>query len=151
MKQLYQKSLLRCALLISATLFFSGIQLSAAIVVTVTTTSDALIVPGYVTLRQAIVQTNASTTVNNQINFLIPKTDPGYDPATGTWTIQPLTDLPPITQQVTINGYSQPGSFCATPGSNAVLAIVLNGSNYTVGDGFVTGNGLYFAPLMMEQ
>ena len=147
MKQLYQKSLFRCALLISAALLFSGAQLSAAIVVTVTTTSDAPVVPGYVTLRQAIVQTNASTTVNNQINFLIPKTDTGYDPATGTWTIQPLTDLPPITQQVTINGYSQPGSFCATPGSNAVLTIVLNGSNYTVGDGFVTGNGLYFAPM----
>ena len=50
---------------------------------------------------------------------------------------------------MTIDGYTQPGSSVNTlaQGDNAVLTIVLNGSNYTVGDGLATGNGLHFAPL----
>ena len=98
-------------------------------------------------LRDAIIQLN-TTGLYDAIYFNIKKSDSGYDSLTNTWTIKPLNDLPNITKTVTIDGYEgSPGG--ATPntleqGDNAVLTIVLNGSNYTVGDGITTGIGLYF-------
>ncbi len=57
----------------------------------------------------------------------------------GVHTIQPSSVLPVITDTVTINGYSQPGSSAntLTVGDNAVLQIELNGNNLESGDGLV--------------
>ena len=119
-----------------------------AVTYQVTSTVDAL-TPPVGTLRWAIQQVNAGAGTGDTISFNIATSDPGYDSATNTWTIQPVQDLDSITQQVTIDGYTQPGSAVNTRarGDNAVLTIVLNGNNYTTGDGYVTGNGLHFAPL----
>ncbi len=90
-------------------------------------------------LRAAINAVNESTSTNNSISFKI---------TTGTapFIIQPPTDLPTISNTVLIDGYTQPGSKVNSlpEGNNAILQIVINGSNYTVGDGNVTGNGLHF-------
>lgn len=120
------------ALLIS---FFAWSALHPA-VFTVINTADS----GAGSLRQAITNVNASVDATNTINFNIP--------GTGPFTIAPATDLPNISKNVTINGYSQPGSSVNTlaQGDNAVLQIIINGSNYTVGNGKFTGNGLHFAP-----
>lgn len=49
------------------------------------------------TLRAAIQQANAGVASNEYIKFEIPASDPGYDPATGVWTISPTSGLPTIT------------------------------------------------------
>jgi len=74
------------------------------------------------TLRAAIEEANA-TTAADTINFNIA--------GAGPHTISPTSELPAITHPVTINGYSQPGSSpnTAAAGTNAVLKIVLDGSN----------------------
>ena len=99
----------------------------------VTNTNDS----GAGSLRQAILDSNGAAGANT-INFNIA--------GTGPFTISPATDLDPITNTVTIDGYSQPGASVNTlaQGDNAVLQIIINGSNYTVGDGIATGNGLHF-------
>ena len=114
---------------------------------TVTSTADQYPIGNPGTLRWAIQQVNAGSG-GDTIVFDIPTSGPGYDPVTNIWTIQPVQDLDSITQQVTIDGYSQPGSAANTlsVGSNAVLTIVLNGNNYLTGDGVTTGNGLHFLP-----
>jgi parallel beta-helix repeat protein len=81
----------------------------------VTNTADS----GPGSLRQAILDSNAAnpaaTGGTSDIVFDIPASTasnlgvavPGFDPATQTWTISPLSPLPTITQPVTIDGYSQ--------------------------------------------
>ncbi len=67
------------------------------------------------TLRQAIIDSNASTQPTSEIDFAIPASTgpgldvpvPGFDPATQDWTIALDSPLPPITHPVTIDGYSQ--------------------------------------------
>jgi hypothetical protein len=80
------------------------------------------------TLRAAIEQTNATAGADT-INFAIP--------GTGVKTISPGSPLPPLTEQVTIDGYTQPGASPNTKavGSDAALKIVLNGTNVS-GPGF---------------
>jgi hypothetical protein len=76
----------------------------------VTNTNDA----GAGSLRQAILNADLSP-VPSTILFDIPAaTDPlladpvsGFDPSTKTWTISLLSPLPPITQTVAIDGYTQ--------------------------------------------
>ncbi len=105
----------------------------AAAPFTVTTTVDngnnGSPTPG--SLRAGINAVNATT--NDAIYFKIPTSDQGYNPTNNTWTIQPPVDLPNIVNTVTIDGYTQPGSLVNTlaQGDNAVLTIVINGSNYT--------------------
>jgi len=81
------------------------------------------------TLRAAIQEADDTAGIDT-INFNIRSTSK---------TITPNSQLPDITEQVTINGYSQSGSAENTLaiGSNAVLKVVLDGSNVG-GD----GNGL---------
>src|SRR5262249_36601418 len=94
----------------------------APLVFTVTNTNDS----GTGSLRQAI--TDANSMGGGTINFNIP--------GAGVHTISPLTVFPTITQTVTIDGYSQPGSSAntnpTTMGLNAVITIELHG---TVNDG----------------
>jgi CSLREA domain-containing protein len=73
------------------------------------------------TLRAAIEQANASPGADT-INFSIA--------GGGVQTIKPASSLPAITEQVTIDGYTQTGASPNTlaVGDNAVLKIVLDGS-----------------------
>jgi hypothetical protein len=69
----------------------------------VTTTSD----DGPGSYRAAILRVN-NHAGPDKITFAIPASDPGYNPARGTWTIKPTTPLPAITDRQTIvNGSSQ--------------------------------------------
>ena len=92
----------------------------------VTNTNDA----GTGSLRQAIVSSDAVMGPNS-INFNIP--------GNGVQTINVLSPLPTITQQVTVNGTSQPG-YAGSPvivldGTNAgssAVGLTLHASNSTV-------------------
>lgn len=79
---------------------------------------------GNCTLRAAIEQANAVAGLDT-IHFHIP--------GPGPHTIQPVTELPIITDPVLIDGYTQPGASPNTNppelGSNAVLIIELDGSS----------------------
>ena len=87
---------------------------------TVTNTDDA----GPGSLRQAIIAANAvpSPNVPDQISFDIP--------GSGVRTITVVTQLPPLTDPVIIDGYTQPGASANTlaVGNNAALLIELNGN-----------------------
>src|SRR5205085_8232721 len=87
------------------------------LVFTVTNTNDT----GMGSLRQAILDANSMG--GGTINFTIP--------GGGVHTISPMTVLPTITQTVTIDGYSQPGSSPnpnpPTMGIMATLLIELSG------------------------
>ena len=77
-------------------------------------------------LRAAIQQANA-TTGADVINFNIPGTGGKTIAVNSTG----LGTLPAVTEQVTINGYTQPGSSpnTKTVGNDAVLKVELNGAN----------------------
>jgi CSLREA domain-containing protein len=94
---------------------------------------------GGCTLREAIVNAN-NTPGADTINFNIG--------GTGVKTIALFSALPPITEAVTINGYSQPGSSPNTldKGTNAVLKIQLDGSSAgSLSDGLTLGPGASFS------
>ena len=99
------------------------------------------------TLRQAIVDADAAATGTaanpDLIQFDIPTTDPGYQSSTGSFSIQPLSALPTITDTVVLDGYTQPGASPNTLaiGDNAVLKIVLDGSLAGSVDGLVIAGG----------
>ena len=101
-------------------------------VFTVINTNDS----GAGSLRQAI--TDANGMGGGTINFNIP--------GGGVHTISPLTVLPTITQTVTIDGYTQPGSSPntnpPTMGINAILQIELSGVNSGSNFGGLTINAL---------
>ena len=112
-----------------------------AVTLTVTNTSD----PGNgtcdaaCTLREAITASNSTPDTNDTINFNIPD-DPGV-PGFEVKTISPTSELPPITDTVTIDGYTQAGAVAnsaATNANNAVLKIELNGANAGVDSGGLT-------------
>jgi hypothetical protein len=102
---------------ILAACLLSGLaaNLSAAIF-TVTTTNDS----GAGSLRGAILAANANPGADT-IAFNLP--------GDGVQTICPLTALPPLTNAVTVDGYTQPGSQANTlaVGSDARVLIRLDG------------------------
>lgn len=89
------------------------------------------------TLRAAIQEANDTpngtfngSPVNDSIRFNIA--------GTGVQTISPASELPPITDPVTIDGYTQPGTSkntSATGAINAKLLIELTGANASNADG----------------
>ncbi len=90
----------------------------------VTTTADS----GPGSLRQAILDSDAATSVTSTIDFAIP--------GKGVQMIAPISPLPPITNSVLIDGFSQPG-YAGTP------LIELSGSEEGSGDGLtITGAGV---------
>ena len=101
-----------------AALWISFAASPSAATYTVTTTADS----GAGSLRQAITDANGS---------------PGHDDiafnitGSGVHTIAPATALPTITDQVTIDGYTQPGASANTngpsQGTNAVIQIEIDG------------------------
>jgi hypothetical protein len=115
----------------AALLLLAGSPLSAA-TFTVTNTSDS----GAGSLRQAILDNNAGAG-GNTIAFLIP--------ASGLQTITLASPLPAITKSVTIDGYTQPGTFANTlplaQGSNAVIFIEIDGENLGPGGICLTVSG----------
>jgi Bacterial Ig-like domain (group 3)/PKD domain len=92
----------------------------------VTNTNDT----GAGSLRQAITNADASSiTLPKTIGFNIPTSDPGYNSATGTWTIRPSyvaggVSLPVISSPVILAGWSQGG-----PGYNGPPLIDIDGTN----------------------
>jgi hypothetical protein len=109
-----------------AGVLFAIASVGSAITYTVTSTADA----GAGTLRQAITDANANPGADT-IAFNIV--------GSGVHTIVPATPLTPITEAVTIDGYTQPGSSPNTnpvgQGLNTVLRIEIAGTG-------TTGNGL---------
>ena len=97
------------------------------------------------TLRAAIQEAN-DTPGPDTINFNIASTSK---------TIAPATPLPPITEQVTINGYSQANAVVNTnaTGNNAVLKITLDGVNAGAdADGLVIqGNDSLIRGLVIQR
>jgi hypothetical protein len=97
--------------------------------ISVTNTADA----GAGSLRQAIITANIR---------------PGHDTivfgigigAAGVQTIAPVTDLDPITDTVTIDGYTQLGALAATPNTNAVMMIVIDAAGLGHGLDVATDN-----------
>src|SRR5205823_107353 len=77
------------------------------------------------------------------IQFNIPTTDPGFQSGTAAFSIQPVSALPTLTDTAILDGYTQPGASPNTLaiGDNAVLKIVLDGSQAGAVDGLVIAGG----------
>jgi hypothetical protein len=118
--------LLLSALLAAMLLIAS--QAHASTTFTVTNTNDS----GAGSLRQAILYSN-DTPGADTIKFDIP--------GSGVHTISPASELPNITEAVTINGYTQPEASPNTlsVGDNAVLKIELSGASVPGGYGLRIG------------
>jgi hypothetical protein len=86
------------------------------------------------TLRAAIQEANDIAGVDT-IRFNVP--------GSGVKTIKPGSELPTITESVTIDGYTQPGASKNTlaRGTNAKLMIELDGSTSSAANGLVIGGG----------
>jgi CSLREA domain-containing protein len=124
-------------------------------VITVNTTADDTTPDATLSLREAIevsdgtlavsslstqeqAQVSGAIATTNMIGFNIPTTDPGYDPATGVWTIAVHSELPAIsTNAVYINGYTQAGGSLNTSAQsdNAKITIAISGA----GQGTING------------
>ncbi len=97
-------------------------------------------------LRGAIDRAN-STVGNDTITFNLPLNDPGFIAATQHWRIAPTNGYAYITDDLIVDGYSQPGALenTNTPdqgGSNALLKIELRGPGVnTQVPGFYAVNG----------
>ncbi len=104
-------------------LFVVSLTISACVLAVpippVNSTADTS-VPG--TLRYAIEQANLNP--GSTITFAFS--------GTGPFVILPTTDLPDIIAPVTIDGYSQPGSFPALGSSPANILIEIQGPNTTI-------------------
>ena len=129
--------------LISAGLWFAVSAAIEAATFTVTTTLDA----GPGSLRQAIIQANAnpSPQVPDRIVFAIP--------GTGVRTITVVTQLPPVTDPVIIDGYTQPGATANTlaVGNNAAPLIELNGNGGLFSGLVITGGGSTVRGLVINR
>ena len=81
--------------------------LLAPLTAVVTTTLDSPVLGG--TLRDAIelVDTMGDAAAPNSIVFQIPKSDSGYNPASGTFTFHLSSQLPPITRPALIDGTTE--------------------------------------------
>ncbi|HDL19477.1 MAG TPA: T9SS type A sorting domain-containing protein, partial [Bacteroidetes bacterium] len=92
-------------------------------ILTVTNTNDS----GANTLREAITSANRNPGPDS-IRFAIPKSDPGFEPATGAWRIRVLNALPDITDAgLTIDGSSQ-NEFTGEDSNPAGPEIIIDGS-----------------------
>jgi uncharacterized repeat protein (TIGR01451 family) len=121
-------ALAACGLSFLTILAAAGVQ---AATLTVVNNFDS----GAGSLRQAIIDANG-TAGTDTIVFAIP--------GAGLHTIAPVTALPPITEAVVIDGYSQAGASVNTLalGDNAVLQIELTGTGVSNGIGLSFGVGV---------
>lgn len=136
-----------------------GPSLAVAATYTVDTGSDAALsactaAPGDCSLRGAIEASNALAG-SDSIAFDIPASDPSFQPASQHWLIQVGAGaLPPITDGLSIDGYSQPGASANTQspeqgGSNALLKIEIRGTQ-TQQNGFEIGNVFNQPPVLVR-
>ena len=97
-------------------------EAAAANFLTVTNTDDT----GTGSLRQAILDANARPGLD-YVTFDVP--------GAGPHTIRPVSDLPKITDSITIDGYTQPGAQpnSLSVGSDAILLVELDGVNIRSG------------------
>jgi uncharacterized repeat protein (TIGR01451 family) len=119
---------------------------------TVTNTSDAIIavgpeVTGPAGSLRAALYNSSQVTGTSSIVFNIPTTDPGYNTATGTFLIQPLSEaapgalndfaLNPNNATIILDGYTQPGASPNTlaNGDNARILIQIDGGKATTPGG----------------
>ena len=144
----YFRVLVVLAMLASLLMVLSARTSHASITFTVNQTSDAsdenladgvcdinsLVSGDQCTLRAAIEQANATSGADT-INFNLL--------GSGPFTITPTSQLPTIADQLTINGYTQPGASPNTlaRGTNANLLIELNGTEAGTADGLEIGAG----------
>ncbi len=105
-------------------------------VITVTGTGDAInATDGVVTLREAITAANSNKNVSDVVGVgAYGDNTIAFDiPGSGVHTIAPTSPLPAITNPVTIDGYTQPGSAPNTnpvgQGLNGTLLIEIDGEN----------------------
>src|SRR5262249_34360206 len=131
----------------------AGARASSGATITVNSTLDASVNnDGLCTLREAITAANLNTASGGVAGECVTgdavstvDTIAFNIPVSGVQTITPGSDLPPITEAVTINGYSQHPCPDSAPCSkenaqpffqagDAVLLIEINGSN-TVNNG----------------
>ena len=133
----------------SALLFAPLMPGAVAATLTVTTTADS----GAGSLRQAILDSNASPGVLDTIAFNI--TGAGCAGIPAVCTVKPASVLPNIIDPVIINGYTQPGSSPNTlaTGEDAVLLVELDGSLAgTNSIGFtILGNGTTIQGLVINR
>ena len=93
----------------------------------VTNTNDS----GPGSLRQAILNADANDSVPVTISFNIPESDPGF--AAGVFTIEPLSQLPVLSRNITIDGTTQ-AAFTGNTNPYGPV-IVINGAKQSSGDG----------------
>jgi len=98
-----------------------------AITVTVTNTNDS----GSGSLRQAILDANASGGTPHTIVFNIPTSDAGF--SGGVFTIKPMSELPVVVRSTTIDGTTQTAFTGDTNPSGP--EVVLNGALLASGNG----------------
>jgi outer membrane protein OmpA-like peptidoglycan-associated protein len=97
------RPLLLCRLALTAFTLMGAAPAAAA---TFTVTTTAASGPG--SLREAIIQANASPGPD-EIVFNLPNLDTGRDAVSGLWVIRPQAPLPAITQPLRLLGNTQPG------------------------------------------
>lgn len=104
-------------LLFLISLLFAGAMQAEAATFVVNTTADSpgpcLATPGGCSLRGAIESADV-TPESDTINFALPGCNGNYSPAC---TIVLAADLPPLTSNITVNGFSQPGSNSTSAGA----------------------------------
>ncbi len=105
-----------------------SLVINAPMIITVNSASDIVGNNGTCTLREAIINANN----NNQSGSTDCPAGSGRDtilfniPGSGPHTISLTSALPTISTPLILDGTSQPGASCTTPGS---LKIVINGAN----------------------
>ncbi len=112
---------------------FSGCTGIAPNTALVTNTNDS----GSGSLRNAIEFANTNSVAATMIEFDIPTSDPGCD-GSGLCVIQPTSAYPEITEEVIVDGLTQPGASCAS--WPPTLKIMLDGTS-TSGSGLLLGGG----------
>ncbi|MEO6598215.1 MAG: Ig-like domain repeat protein [Planctomycetota bacterium] len=131
--------MLRFANVWLALLFSTFASVISAATFTVTNTNDT----GAGSLRQAITDANTAAGADT-IVFNIA--------GAGVQTITPASAFPAISEQVTIDGYTQPGSSANTntlnAGINAVLLVEINGINARL---VIDGSGTSIRGLVINQ
>ena len=100
----------------------SPTPIPVAVTYTVRNTNDS----GTDSLRQALIDANNHPNPVGSIDQIVFSI-----PGSGVHTITPATHLPPVSDAVLIDGYTQPGASANTQarGDDAVLLIELNGAN----------------------
>ena len=89
------------------------------------------------TLRAAIEELNAVGAGPHTIDFNIA--------GSGVQLIQPMSPLPAFSQQITLDGTTQPGALCPTASNPAKLFIHIDGTLAGSADGLVLGAGSDFS------